>query len=52
MTKYKYTVNYSSKFKKNLKNVLKQGKDLDKLLDVVDKLANMEELDSHLEITN
>lgn len=44
MTNYKYKVNYSNKFKKNLKKVLKQGKDLDKLLDVVDKLANKEEL--------
>lgn len=45
MSKYSYTVHYSNKFKKSLKKVLKQGKDLDKLLDVVDKLANMEELE-------
>lgn len=45
MTKYSYTVYYSSKFKKSLKKVLKQGKNVDKLLDVVDKLANKEELD-------
>lgn len=45
MTNYKYRVNYSSKFKKNLKKILKQGKDINKLLDVVDKLANKEELE-------
>lgn len=45
MTKYSYTVYYSNKFKKSLKKVLKQGKDLNKLLDVVDKLANKEELE-------
>lgn len=47
MTKYKYSVVYSNKFKKSLKKVLKQGKDLDKLLDVVDKLAFKEKLDPH-----
>ena len=45
MTKYCYTVHYSNKFKKSLKKVLKQGKSLDKLLDIVDKLANKEELE-------
>lgn len=30
-----------------MKKVLKQGKNLDKLLDVVDKLANKEELEPH-----
>jgi len=45
MTKYNYTVYYSNKFKKSLKKVLKQGKKIDKLLDVVDKLANKEELE-------
>ena len=45
MTKYSYTVHYSNKFKKSLKKVLKQGKNLDKLLDIVDKLANKEELE-------
>ena len=39
MMKYKYEVVYSNKFKKNLKKILKQGKDINKLLDVVDKLA-------------
>lgn len=44
-TNYKYNVTYSNKFKKDLKKVLKQGKNLDKLLDIVDKLANKEELE-------
>ena len=40
MNKYKYDVEFSNSFKKSLKKVLKQGKDIDKLLDVVDILAN------------
>ena len=45
MIKYSYIVHYSNKFKKSLKRVLKQGKSLDKLLDIVDKLANKQELE-------
>ena len=45
MISYKYNVQYSNKFKKSLKKVTKQGKNIDKLLDVVDKLAIKEELD-------
>ena len=45
MTNYKYNVVYSNKFKKSLKKILKQGKDIKKLKEVVDKLANKEELD-------
>lgn len=45
MTKYIYTVNFTNKFKKSLKKILKQGKNLDKLLDIVDRLANKEELE-------
>ncbi|HIU11523.1 MAG TPA: type II toxin-antitoxin system YafQ family toxin [Candidatus Onthocola stercorigallinarum] len=41
----KYLVKYTSTFKKNLKKALKQGKNIDKLLSVVEKLANKEELD-------
>ena len=44
MIDYKYKVFYSKKFKKNLKKMLKQGKNIEKLLDVVDKLALKEEL--------
>lgn len=45
MTKYKYKVVYSNKFKKALKKVVKQNKDIEKLLDVVDKLAIKENLE-------
>lgn len=45
MIKYKYDVQYSSKFKKGLKKNIKQGKDINKLLDVVDKLAIKEKLE-------
>lgn len=45
MTKYIYTVNFTNKFKKSLKKILKQGKNLDKLLDIVDRLASKEELE-------
>ena len=43
MTKYK--IKYSKIFKKQLKKVLKQGKDIDKLLFVVDKLSNNQALE-------
>lgn len=45
MNNYKYNVKYSSNFKKNLRKVIKQGKNIEKLLDIVDKLANNEELE-------
>ncbi len=45
MTKYKYEIVYSSKFKKSLKKVLKQGKNIKKLKIIIDKLANKEELE-------
>jgi len=41
----KYEVKYSNVFKKSLKKVHKQGKDIDKLMVVVKKLANKEELE-------
>ncbi len=40
----KYEVKFTTKFKKELKLVQKQGKNLDKLFAVVDLLANDEEL--------
>lgn len=46
MSKYKYEVVYSKKFKKNLKKILKQGKDIEKLKVVIDKLANKEKLEA------
>ncbi len=45
MIKYKYKVKYTSQFKKSIKKITKQGKDINVLLDVIDKLANSEELD-------
>jgi len=45
MIKYKYDVKYSNKFKKSLKKILKQGKDIKKLKAVVDKLAALEKLE-------
>ena len=46
MTNYKYEVVYSTKFKKSLKKIQKQNKNIDELLDVIDKLAFKEELES------
>ena len=45
MINYHFKVRYSSNFKKSLKKMTKQGKDIEKLLDVVDKLALKEELE-------
>ena len=44
MTKYKYEIIYSAMFKKTLKKVLKQGKKIDELKIVIEKLAIKEEL--------
>ena len=41
-----YDVIYSNNFKKDLKKVIKQGKDLNKLNLIIQKLASGEELDS------
>ena len=45
MIKTKYEIKYSNTFKKSLKKAIKQGKDIDKLLNVVEKLANKEQLE-------
>ena len=45
MSYRKYTVDYTNNFKKGYKKIKKQGKNVNKLLDVVDKLANDEELE-------
>lgn len=42
----KYTVDYTSGFKKQHKKMLKQGNDLSKLYNVIEKIANGEELDA------
>ncbi len=44
MTKYK--LGYSSKFKKQYKKIIKQGKDLTKLHTIITKLLNCEELET------
>ena len=45
MTNYKFDVVFSKKFKKSLKKIQKQNKNIDELLDIIDKLAFKEELD-------
>ena len=41
----RYTIKYTNEFKKGVKKLIRQGKDIDKLLFVVDKLSLKEELD-------
>ena len=41
----KYEVKGTSKFKKQLKKVVKQGKDINKLIEVLNVLSNGEELE-------
>lgn len=41
----KYEVIYSNQFKKSLKKMLKQGKDLRKLDSIIEKLATKEQLE-------
>ena len=41
----KCRIDYTSKFKSQLKKILKQGKDYKLLLEIVTKLANYEELE-------
>ncbi len=42
----KYRIKYSKNFKQALKKVIKQGKDIDKLLYIVDILSQKKPLDS------
>lgn len=46
-TKTKYQIKYTSDFKKNYKKIKKQGKDVEKLKYVVNKLANGIELEKN-----
>ena len=46
MTKTKYNVLFTTKFKKSLKKVKKQSKNIEELLDIIDKLVTKEELDA------
>ncbi len=41
----KCKIDYTTNFKKQLKKIIKQGKDISLLLDVINKLANCEELE-------
>lgn len=41
-----YKIKYSNEFKKSLKKLTKQGKNIDKLLKVVDMLSTKQPLDS------
>ena len=41
----KYQVQYTSRFKKEYKKVKRQGKDIEKFFEVLNKLANGEELE-------
>lgn len=43
----KYTIDFSTKFKKQLRKIIRQNKEIDKLLVVVNKLANKEPLDTN-----
>lgn len=41
----KYKIEFTSNFKKQLKKIVKQNKNIQELLEVVTKLANLEELE-------
>ena len=41
----KYKIDFTSNFKKQLKKMIKQNKDISELLEVITKLANLESLD-------
>ena len=42
----KYKIDFTSNFKTQLKKIIKQNKDINELLEVITKLANLENLDS------
>lgn len=46
LTNTKYEVKGTAKFKKQFKKVIKQGKDINKFIEVLNKLANGEKLDT------
>ena len=48
----KYSIKYSNIFKKELKKVLKQGKEIDKLLYVVDNCLIQKDWTLNIEIIN
>ena len=46
----KYTVKYTSMFRKNLKKLTKQGKDINKLFKLIERIANRETLESYYKV--
>ncbi len=48
----KYEVEFTGQFKKDLKLAKKQGKDINKLFDVIEKLSDGEKLDENTVIMN
>ena len=48
----KYHVQYTSRFKKEYKKVIKQGKNKEKFLEVLNKIANGEELETKYRFIN
>lgn len=48
----KYEIIMTSSFKKELKKIKKRNKDLSKIIEIVNKLANDIELDAKIEIIN
>ena len=44
--KTKYKINYTSNFKKQYKRIKRQGKDINKLKIILEKLANLEPLEA------
>ncbi len=49
---YKFRVDYTNDFKKDYKRLKRQGKDLNKIKDIVDKLAYGKELELKYKDTN
>ena len=48
----KYEIKFTNQFKKDVKNAKKQNKNLDKLFDIIEKIANGEKLDKNIAIIN
>ncbi len=46
----KYKIKFTSRFKKDLKQSKKQGKDIEKLFDIIERIAKDETLDENIEI--
>lgn len=41
----KYKIDFTKNFKKQLKKIIKQNKDINELLEIITKLANLEQLE-------